>query len=44
MASGNNGNYPHIRSSLITENTGFDVITIDDVNITTTFPSIPQLH
>ena len=43
MASGNNGNYPHIRSSLITDNTGFNVITIDDANTSTTFPSIPAV-
>ncbi len=28
---------------LITDNTGFNVITIDDANTSTTFPSIPAV-
>ena len=38
---GNNGNYPHIRSSVQTDYTGFDVITITDATTDGTFPSIP---
>ena len=40
-APGNNGNYPHIRSSVQTDHSGFDIITIEDATTTATFPSIP---
>lgn len=38
---GNNGNYPHIRSSVLTDYTGFDTITISEATEDGTFPSIP---
>ena len=42
-APGNNGNYPHIRSSYTndTNGVGFDNILLSEVSTETTFPSIP---
>lgn len=42
-AVGNNGNYPHIRSSVQSDYSGFDIITISDATTTGTFPSIPAV-
>lgn len=40
-APGNNGNYPHIRSTVQSSYSSFDIITITDATTEGTFPSIP---